>query len=388
MKNIFISILVLYPSINSLALEEPEEPKAQEAFIANEWRFDGEYGKFTIKKIEDKYAIDNREINPDIFKDFEQIFRAETTYDVDCPHDLGNKPTIKITAHNDTTSITRDFFVEKSYIRDNTTQKCLYILKEGLTRLPLHKDWFIGQTNATLNIHNKLQIYTNGKLLFDFEKENNEWYQKNSELFIDWEYFHRVLDSFRDFPIEKRYHIALANEKPNFEIRTGREVYHFYLVGRNYWAIKLPKVKWLIGSSAWALLEDFNPKLWLSRYNELLVVLTNKDKNYTERSAALNKIGSSWTPSIKQAFHQVILDPDDSDQLKAHITSHLKRKPTNENMKILVKALEQTEDIDLKTEITKVLKIMNPRGPVIQSDKPEKIDEYILQWKSWANTLK
>ncbi|MCB0357464.1 MAG: hypothetical protein KDD40_10670, partial [Bdellovibrionales bacterium] len=282
--------LVLFLILNSpslWALTEPEEesPPAPPVEI-NKWQFKSDLDNFTLEKTENRYTIGQREVNPVVFSDFEQIFSANTEYDVGCPHDLGKKPTVTITAYgSDNQPYVREFFVEKGYVRDRQNNKCLFIMKEGLTRLPLHRSCFIGQTNASLPIKNKLQVYYNGKLLYDFEKVNNNWQQNVKNLFINWEYFQRVLEAFKDFPIDQRYHPAIANEKKTFEIRTGREVYSFYLTGRNFWAAKIPKVNWLVASSAWALFEDFNPSLWLSRYHDQLLNLTNKDLPYAQRTS-------------------------------------------------------------------------------------------------------
>ena len=384
-----IFILTLFLSSPfSWALEEPQEETPPEPIVINKWTFNGEYDNFKIEKKNGKYVVGKREVNPDVFQEFEQIFNVDTNYDVGCPHDLGNKPTIRITAHSEKKSFVREFFVEKGYVRDKKNNKCLFIMKEGLTRLPLHRDWFVGQTNATISIKNKLQFYSDGKILFDFEKSGNQWQQKLEGKFINWEFFEQVLDSFVDYPLDKRYHTGIAKEKKSFEIRTGREVYTFYLVGRNFWAVKLPKVKWLIGSSAWALFENFNPELLLSRYHSQLIIVTDKNLENSERYRALTRLGVSWTPSIKQAFHKIMLDPDDDVGMKTRILAYMKRKPTNENMKVLVKSLEQTEDLQLQADVTKVLRIMNPRGPMIKLEEPEKNHEYIRQWKKWADSLK
>jgi len=261
-------------------------------------------------------------------------------------------------------------------------------MKEGLNSLPLHRDWFIGSTNMSIHFKNSLQVYSNNKLLFDFEKNKDQWQQKIEKKFIDWDYFNRVLETFKDFPINKRYDVAATTDKKSFEIRNGREIYTFYLLGRNFWAVKLPKVNWLIASSAWALLEDFKPELWLSKYNSQLQILTDKNISKHDRLQTLHRIGPTWTSSIKKAYHQILLDQDEDNSVKMSILSHIKQKPTTENLKVLAKALSYTEDLDLKIEITKILRLMNPRGPVLSLDKPEKIDEQIDEWQKWAEKLK
>ncbi|MCB9024912.1 MAG: hypothetical protein H6625_01220 [Bdellovibrionaceae bacterium] len=354
----------------------------------SQWEFKTLFDTFSITKKEGKYTIGNREVNPGVFNDFEQIFNDDTEYDVQCPQDLGNKPTATITAHIKEKKMTRDFFVEKSYVRDNSNNKCLYIMKEGLAHLPLHRNWFIGEVNSTLPIKDKLQVYFDGKLVFDFEKKNSEWQQNIDNKYIDWDYFSRVLDSLKEFPIDKRYHLAFAKEKKQFEIRTGREIFSFYLVGRNFWAVKIPKAKWLVASSAWALFDDFKPELWLSKYNALLLTISDKKLDKEQRSQAIQRLGPTWTLPIKQVYHKILLDPDDDNSLKLIVLANIKNKPTNENLKVLASSLHRTEDLELQVEITKALRIMNPKGPLLSLDKPEKFDEQIQQWQKWAEQLK
>ncbi len=273
----------------------------------------------------------------------------------------------------------------KCYFICAKVKKCLYLTEGDLYELPLHRKWFIGATNDTIKIGKQFQIHKDGSLIYDFQFENNSWKQVVNNKFMNWAFINSFIDSFVKYPVTGRTHLAMKDGKQSFELRTGRRVYKFYLVGDNLWAVKLPKTQWLTQSNSWAILEDFNPSTtWESRHQNVLLIITNKKIDASKRKSAINNLGPTWSKAIKNAFHRVILDSNDNNQIKSLIVSKIKRKPTLENMKVLVRGLTKTENIELLRSITKVLKILNPKGPIIEPDEPEKVNEQIRSWQKWA----
>lgn len=355
------------------------------AFAEMSWEFQTEYDKFKITHKNKRFVIGNKEVNPAVFSKTRELIESLTEFDVECPNDKDLKPDVTVVFNNNGQKSNFSFFIKRKMIKGE--EDCLYLTSGDLYEFPLHRSWFIGETNDSIKIENTLQVYQNEQLLFDFQKDQTDWHQKIGGKNINWEYYDKVLESFKDYSIDGRAHVDMGKEKVSFEIRNGRETFSFYLIGNNLWALKAPKTQWLVISSTWATFENFNINLWLSRYNNQLLQIEDKSSDFSTRRQALESIGSSWTKDIKYVFHRILLNPDNNEKMKFLILAKMKQKPTAENMKVIAQSLEQTENEELQMEMSKVLKIMNPKGPLIDLNHPDKIQEQIQFWQKWANDL-
>lgn len=352
------------------------------------WEIQSNFDKFKLTQAGDgNYSFNKKIVDIGILRKVKELFTGNIQFEQTCGLGKNSSPDVTITA------ITKDkknklfFYIEQKLIR-NSENRCVYLSDSDLSTLPLHRTWFNDEAKSTIAVDNKLQLFAENQLVFDFEKTEDGWNQNNSKEFPNWEYFDNVLLALKDFSIDGRAHDSLSKGKPGFELRTGRQTFSFYLVGKNLWAAKLPKIKWLVISNSWALFENYDLSLWRSKYSSQLSKIVDESADTPARIAAVKNLGVAWSPNIKKAFHSILLNSNDSEELKFYLLKKIKRKPTNENMIILTKSLDQTENTDLQMEISKILRLMNPKGPIINPNDPEKINEHIQYWQKWGKSLR
>src|SRR5690606_24815293 len=143
----------------------------------------------------------------------------------------------------------------------------------------------------------------------------------NKDYFVDWDFLNRMLASLKDFRIDARLHPDAAASSRSFSIKTNQSEYFFYLVGENFWALRLPGIKWLVASKDWSLFRDMNESLLRDRHFEILQTIADVNGDEKKRLDALDSIGSTWSKSIELTLHSVILNPEESTAIKTRVAS-------------------------------------------------------------------
>src|SRR5690606_28461612 len=106
------------------------------------------------------------------------------------------------------------------------------------------------------------------------------------------------------------------------------------------------------------------------------------------RLKAATAVFDRWVPDVKAVFYEVVLDTEDDVNLRRDLAALLKQKPTDENFKVLVQMIQKEQDFGLLNHVTKILRIKNPKGSVIQLDDDDATKEKkSREWQAWARSL-
>ncbi|MEO0337345.1 MAG: hypothetical protein AAF202_13195, partial [Pseudomonadota bacterium] len=157
----------------------------------------------------------------------------------------------------------------------------------------------------------------------------------------------------------------------------------------NLWALKLPKVNWLVASSDWAMWKDMGPDLWFDRFTPVLKKIADSTLPLEERRSAAQSLGQKWSPSIKRTFQMLVENPEEPTELRIDATKRLRRKPSNDNFYAFMKALTPDTDRELLFQLSRALKVKNPGGPSIKPDLDDlEVSVAIDKWQSWWKDFK
>ncbi len=66
----------------------------------------------------------------------------------------------------------------------------------------------------------------------------------------------------------------------------------------------------------------------------------------------------------------------------------MRRQPTNQNIKTLLSVLQRSKSELLRNQVSKALRVPNPKGPVIEvDDEDQDVKKKIAVWRSWSHEL-
>lgn len=344
------------------------------------WTFGSSLDYFTLEKRGGAYFVGDKPAELGTFQQFIPLFSAPVEGDCD---NLPPKPDLTVKAKDAAMKTTvRHFYIEKTLIREG--DQCAPIEGSGLHYLPLHRIWFVGKKSAQINLGDEFTFFRNDDPLLHFKKKNGKWENEQPHLFVDWDYFKRFYDHLSPFSIDARVNLKMAEGKPHIQLKTNSRTYDFYKVTDRLWAIKMPKSHWLSISTQWNFWKDFELSQWEDRHSQVLKTITDKNKPLDVRREALRELGDNWSLPIKAAFHQILLDEEDSPRIKSDVLHKIKTHPSDENIQVLVKSLDLTEDQNLLSQMTRILRFRNPKGPTInEKDSEEDVSKKIRTWKKW-----
>ncbi|MCB0367689.1 MAG: hypothetical protein H6624_07435 [Bdellovibrionaceae bacterium] len=348
----------------------------------DEWRFRSKYDNFKVVRKDGQYFIGSSSVTLDPIKDFLPFFTAGI--EGDCP-DLPGKPDVVITGKRGDTTVERRFYLTVKQVQDG--KHCADMAGEGIYFLPLHRSWFVGPASSGIAIGSTLKVTKEETVFVEFKKKGDQWLNQDSAFFTDWIFFNQFIAALEKHEISGRLHPAAAQDKKQFEVVTNGKAYEFYKVGNNLWGIKRPERDWLVVSPSFVFLLDMSTDLWRDRHAVSLATLKDTTQPPENRIQAVHQLGVAWSQAIKLVYHTIMLNPEDHPRVKEEVAYSMKKKPTDENFEILVKALDKTEDIELLAKITKILKIANRKGTAIQiTDSQDVVDKAIRDWKTWWRT--
>ncbi|MBX7232418.1 MAG: hypothetical protein K1X29_10065 [Bdellovibrionales bacterium] len=345
----------------------------------NEILLQSSYDTFQISLEKDHYNLEGKTISLGTLEQFFTLF--STTFEDPCPKE---KPDLTLTAKWKKQNQTKvlKIFIDQRRIQNGN--ECAAATGEGIYFLPLHRSWFQVDEKRTIPLLSPLKIVKDNETLAQFEMVKGLWQQTSSKEYINWDFFDQFKASLKDFEVTSRAHPNVSKGKSSFTLYSGTIKYDFFQISDSLWAVRLPKVKWLVGSSRWSVWLEMQKEQWMDRLSSQLNFITDKGKQLSDRIGTLNSLSEQWSPSLQQVLKQILFDKSESDEIKIQAVHLMRQKPTMENMGILIKTMEQTQNQELLKPIFKALRIMNPNGPLLEEDMTQQqIDERVHVWKKW-----
>ncbi len=340
--------------------------------------FQSRFDQFQLKKAGKNYQLAGRAVDLGPFEQLLPLF--DSSIEGDCPPLA--KPDLTVTARIAGQSVQRRFFISQNIVSDG--KYCGSVSGEGLFFAPLHRSWFDDNVKMTIAINSPLKLTRGEETLVSMEKTGGGWKSRDQDFYPNWEFFDAFAESLRDFTITHRLHRQAGKDKPGFVMFNGKRKYEFFKINETMWAAAIPGQGWLISSRRWTGWNEMEKSQWMDRNSDQLAILADPTKPLEERKAALGTLSGQWSPSIRQVLAKILVDREDSAELKGNAVAIMRMKPTMENMGTFVQALSQTEDSDLQFALSQALKIRNPKGPGLNVDLDESSRlKAIREWQQW-----
>jgi hypothetical protein len=265
---------------------------------------------------------------------------------------------------------------------------CATISGSNLYSLPIHRDWFVGKNQFTIGLTEGFSIWTENKIIIDFVKTKNGFRNKDKSFFTNWDFFSIFKDSLTDFKVDYRIHPAGLKNNIGYELRSKGKSFKFAKVGIKTWAVQFPGSSWYAASGQFGIFEDMKPHLWISPLDKQLRMLKDSSATLNIRLKVLSILKTSSSSDLKVVLQDMLIDPNEPMELKSEIVNIFKYKPTDDNFNAIVEALSNTKDAVLLNQMTKILRIRNPKGPIINEadDAPIYLPK-IREWEVWRKTL-
>ncbi len=351
--------------------------------LPGEMNFTSRYDRFDLQRSGRGYALDGKPIKLGTFNQFMNLFSTE----IEGGCGANRKADLTVKAKFGERIVERKFYVKAGIVSDGL--QCANVSGEGIHFIPLHRSWFDETTTMTIALRSPVKVIKGEEMLASFQKVGNEWHAGTGGEFPNWEFFQSFTEALTDFVITHRVHASIAEGKPGFTLTSGGKKYEFYKLGATLWVAKTPGVGWLVGSARWTSWLDMEKSQWVDRFASQLAFLTDKSKDVDSRRGALAALEGQWSPSIRDALKQILLDGQENNELKMEAVRMMKQKPSMENMGLMISVLKAESDVDLQYLLTQALRVRNPKGPLLTPDTEEsKRVQGILEWKQWWQRLK
>lgn len=361
-----------------------EAPAASEPAPASpnvtrgEWKFSSDWDHFTVRFDGDFYSLGGKKISSPVFKDIKELMALKLG--AECTGQ-DRKPDLSIEQVGGGKTIKRNFFMKSAFMTDG--KECAQILSDGLFYLPLDRKWFTGDKKTSLPIGDSLTVKKGGEVLFAMKRVKSKW-EEDSGYHVNMDFFENFIRSIESFEVDRRVHVAASNNKPKFIVSSGTKVYEFYELAPALWAVKKDEVPYLLSSKEWSSWGSFESSVWRDSWSGTLEILCDHTQPYEKRMSSLASLQEVWSRSVAACFSKIMTDPNEDLDVKKQIAVIVRTRPTYENYRLLSKGLKATQDKSLQTEIVKIVRILNPKGPLIQSDDSESERERkINYWIDW-----
>jgi hypothetical protein len=344
-----------------------------------ELQFTSRYDKFQLQRSGGRYLLNDKAVKLGTFDQFLNLFTSEV--EGGCPSSLG-KADLTVKARLGEKWVERKFHVKSHVVSDGS--QCATVSGEGIFYIPLHQSWFDESATASIALQSPLKIVRDKETLAAFEKKGDSWRNILADEYPNWEFFNSYTDSLKDFVITHRVHKDAAEGKPGYVLLSGGKKYEFYKLGSTLWVGLLPGTPWLVGSSRWTTWVDMEKSQWVDRFGSQLKIMVDKNRPIEERKEAMASLEGQWTPSIRDALGQIITEDDNPSDFKMDAVRLMRRKPTLENMGVLIKALKPGGDPELQYLVSQALRTRHPRGPLMPPDMGDgERSKAINEWKQW-----
>jgi len=352
--------------------------------MAVEFTFRSKLDLFTVEVTDQGASFEGQRVSLEPFAFIKPLFDAEP---IETCASKMPRADLTITRKRGDTEVRRMVYIEKKIISDGTN--CAAVTGHGLYQLPLHRNWFQEKKKFTIGLGDEFSIWKNGRQVVAFKKQDGRWQNKDTQIFTNWSFFEKFVDTVKDFPIDFRAHTAAAKDFSKFELRQGSRTFLFVKVGESTWAVQFPGSPWLAASGRFGLFQDMDQRIWISPFEAQLKVAKDKTLPEDKRITAVRLLNSSWGPDAKYLFHDVLLTGGDNANVKREIVSFLRSRPTDENYRVIVDSLKVTEDGVYREAATKVLRLRHPKGAtVFANDEDDVAEKKLADWYRWGKALK
>jgi hypothetical protein len=364
---------------------------ACQAQALTELEFSSGYDRFTLQKDGARYLLGGRAVDLGTFKEFLPLF--DRALEGSCERVAKLKPDLilrrvekdsqgKMTAP----PVVRNFYVTAKIVGDG--KECAAVAGVGISYIPLHASWFSENAKGSADLDKNFSLEKDGKVLGRFKYEDDEWTDAVEGQYLNWDFMERFIKSLEKFPIDFRLHPSIAEGKLHFSLKVGDQTYQFYKVDKNLWAMKSPRLAWLLSSKSWAFWENFDPSLFEEPFTDRIQKIFDPNLPLAERESSLKSLDRLWSVNIRRALHKLLTDPRQEKSLRDLALQILKKRPSLENIKVFIQALKQTDDVDFQSDLTKTLRVRNPKGPIIQpEDTDEQRAKAVEEWTRWWKKL-
>lgn len=365
-------------------LTSPVNAQAKET-----WTFSSNYDRFTLTYDGGKFFYNGKAVQGSWAEDLRPVLDNEMN--VAC-EGLPKKPDLRLKWTGNGQTINRNFYLKAKMASDG--KNCLELTGPGVYYAPFHKSWFVGSEKISLDLSKGFEIGSELNTWASFKNKNGKLVSTDDRTTTNWETLAKLKRVLRNFPIDGRAHPEVFNDPgrnltaKNIIIKAGGNTYKLRQVKDGVWLMQLPKVPWLILSPNFGLFDTMVAADWKSLYSDVLAIVKDPEVETDKRIEAVRSLKAKSSKDVFGAFHDVILEPTQNEEVKAEIVRVLRYYPSSQNMSVLVQALDQTDSNDLIFDIIKVLKLRNPKGPQIESNAdPEEVQKAIAAWKAWAKKL-
>lgn len=358
----------------------------QSAHANETWDFKSNYDQFTLSKQGSKYFLDGKEVKGRWAEELRPVLKL--TLPFTCP-DLPRRPDLSLTWKNQSQEIKRFFYIEKKMASDG--KDCVDLTGLGIYYFPYHRFWFVGSEDLTIDLSEGFTFGDDSSTWVEFTKRDGRLQPKDLDYFADWTHLSEFRKLLRGFKLDGRAHplilkdIDRVTNKKGFQLKAKGKTYKFHPIKKQMWLLELPNIPWLVLSPNLGVLETVTPEYWKSPFNGRLHGLRDKEKSQADRVNIVKSLKGESSPDVRRVFHDILLERGENVEVKSSIVDALRYSPSDENMAALADALEKTDQRELVDQIIKVLRLRNPKGPMIdQNDDWDDIQKVIAQWKAWA----
>lgn len=297
----------------------------------------------------------------------------------DCPP-LKDKPDVTVKENDKVRSI----YFKAGMVSDG--KQCLSVGGEGLYYFPTHRDFLIGPKRDSVKLKSPLKLFRQGVKIVELRKDGDHWVSENKDVKLNWDFFERFENALNDFDVRLRVNAGIAQGKPKMIMQSGSDSYELYKVTGVMWAIKKPGQSWLTASDDWSFWYDFDQSVIEDRHAAEIKKMEQVDAKLEERKAAMEKLEGAWSPNLREAYHRILLNPQEDLDLQVTAINRLKRKPSLETSGVMVKVLSEHKDEDIKRIAGQILKAYNPKGPLYKNTLPAAEKAKVIEfWNNWWN---
>lgn len=244
------------------------------------------------------------------------------------------------------------------------------------------------ETN-TVDLGKRFAIYIDSHIVAEFQNSDQGWKNRDAKAFTNWKFFENFTDSLDSYRVDfKLAEDEIKPEAPSFELRTGGRVYKFKKVGDHTWAVRRPGQKEYEASRSFSFFGDMDASTWSSPFEKSLRIVKDPTAAITVRVTALRSIIDSPSNDVKAVLKSVLLTEGENEEIRQEIVNALRRQPTNQNIKTLMTVLQTSKSELLRNQISKALRVRNPKGPVIEvDDEDQDVKKKLAIWRTWSHEL-
>lgn len=358
------------------------------AFAFDEVEIRSPYDKFRIQFEGGEYFINSNRVDIGPLKGFIKAF--DKAVGDPCPKPLPKFPLQILLVSKEKSELAPDrktmrrFSFDPKLLTDG--EGCAGVHGRGIFYLPQHRTWY-DKATSRLPLAKDFRLTLDGELIAHFEQVNDIWQDARQDQYVNWDFFDRLLRTLQEFPIHHRLSTEAMKGRRQFTITSGKRTFEFARVDSKLWAVKQPDTKWLVASFDWTFLEDMREAQWKDRFAPVLKEILDSDLEIEARVGKLKSLSENWTPTIRQTLHRIVLNNTKPLELRLTAVDFLRKKPSSNNIAILIEALQRNSEPELQSQITRALRVVHPKGPMIDAEGSEwDRQKHVEAWQKWWKT--